>query len=67
MLQLLEPTQETHTLPALDQNLLMHVRVLAKTGYTMIFHPYQKGIMVHDDKDVNITVTKAALLQGLEG
>ena len=57
-------TMGTHILPVLDQNLLTSVKVLANNGCTMISHPYQKDIMVHDDRDVNITVIKAALLQG---
>ena len=63
MSPLYEPAQETQILPALDQNSLMSVKVLANNGYTMIFQPYQKDIRVNDDRDVNITVNKVALLQ----
>ena len=64
MTQLQKEACKIHILPALKNNSLMSVKVLADHGYTTIFHLYQKGVTIHDQGCVKITVTKKALLQG---
>ncbi|KAL7476242.1 hypothetical protein ACHAW6_002116 [Cyclotella cf. meneghiniana] len=55
-----------HILPALTNNSLLRVRTFADNGYVTIFHKGNKGAMVHDNNDVNITSTKPAILQGCQ-
>ena len=51
-----------HVLPGLKPKALMSVRVLADNGYTVIFHPHQQGVTVHDD--IKLTSSRPAVLQG---
>lgn len=54
----------THVLPELQPNSLLSVKQLADNGYVTIFHPGDKGVTVHDENDVKLTLQRTALLQG---
>ena len=45
-----------HILPGLKPNLLLSVKQLADNGYVTIFHPNDKGVKVHDENDVKLTL-----------
>ena len=62
--QLWTPAQETDILPSLANNSLLSVKVLTDNGYITIFQLCVEGITVHDKADVNIIITRDALLQG---
>ena len=55
---------EIFILLVLDKYSLMSINVLADNGYTTIFHPHKKGVTVHNQDDIKLTITKPALLQG---
>ena len=40
------------------------MKQLADNGYVTIFHPGDKGVTVHDENDVKLTLQRTALLQG---
>ena len=62
------PTQRlretSHYIPDLKAKALLSVSKLADTGYTMIFHPTNKGVTVHDNDDFKLTLNSPPLLQG---
>lgn len=50
-------------LPALQNNSLMSVKQLADNGYTIIFHPFDRGATVHASDMVEFIFKDQALLQ----
>ena len=48
----------------LKSKALMSVSPLANNGYTTIFHPYNKGVTVHDSNTFKLTVNAPPVLQG---
>ena len=45
--QLSDKAHQTDVLPALKDNSLLSVKVFSDSGYTTVFHPYDKGATVH--------------------
>jgi hypothetical protein len=43
---------------------MLSVKQPADNGYVTIFHPRDKGVTVHDENDIKLTLQQTALLQG---
>ncbi len=62
--QLRDSAKQAIITPDLKAKALLSVSKLADTGYTMIFHPTNKGVTVHDNDDFKLTLNSPPLLQG---
>jgi hypothetical protein len=64
LMQLKASARKALVVPELSTMALMSVKQLADQGYTTVFHPYLKGIMVHNNDSFRLVTTKLPLLQG---
>ncbi len=56
--RLSEAAQEVDILP------LMSINKMSEEGYTMIFHPGEEGVTIHQEGSVQITMTEPPVLHG---
>jgi hypothetical protein len=66
MTTLSEAARTTTIVPQLAKSLLS-MGVLAKNGYTTIFHPHTRGAEVYAEGACTITTTRPPVLQGCRG
>ncbi len=61
--QLSNKAQEADILPGLKRP-LMSMNKIAKEGYTMVFHPNQEGVTLHNPGTIKILTTDKPVLTG---
>jgi hypothetical protein len=61
--QITKAAQEAEVLPGLKKS-LASVNKWSEVGYTTVFHPGKKGVMVHNPGTLTMTTSKPPVLQG---